>query len=145
MFLRSGSDGSFSEMRPGMRAIAIVVLPVAIAVASSCVVSQRALGEDCLKDQDCLSGICSQLQCAAAPPLLDAAAPTSTPDTGAPDTGTPDTGTPDTGAADAFVAPDGPADTGNPDVVAPGEAAADSTSPAADSSTDSGSSDATSD
>jgi hypothetical protein len=48
---------------------------VAIAVASACVQTQRALGEDCLKDQDCLSGICSQLQCAAAPPLLDGGVP----------------------------------------------------------------------
>jgi hypothetical protein len=31
-----------------------------------------ALGASCLKDQDCQSGVCSALVCAAAPPLLDA-------------------------------------------------------------------------
>jgi hypothetical protein len=35
--------------------------------------TQRSLGEDCLKDEDCLSGICSQLVCAALPPTIDAA------------------------------------------------------------------------
>jgi hypothetical protein len=42
-------------------------------LAGGCSPSQRALGEDCLKDQDCLSGICLQLQCAAEAPLLDGA------------------------------------------------------------------------
>jgi hypothetical protein len=79
---------------------------------AGCQLTSRALGEDCLKDQDCLSGICSQLKCAAAPPLLssfpqapqDSAA--STPDTGASeaaiDTGTgnpPDSATDSAGNA----------------------------------------------
>jgi len=34
--------------------------------------TRRAVGDDCLKDDDCLSGICSQLRCAAAPPTIDA-------------------------------------------------------------------------
>jgi hypothetical protein len=62
-------------MSPRTRAVVAASLSVgAIALAGACVQTQRALGEDCLKDQDCLSGICSQLQCAAAPPLLDGAA-----------------------------------------------------------------------
>jgi hypothetical protein len=55
--------------------VTAVVAPLVLAVglAPACVQTQRALDEDCLKDQDCLSGICSQLKCAAAPPLLDGA------------------------------------------------------------------------
>jgi hypothetical protein len=34
--------------------------------------TRRSLGEDCLKNDDCLSGVCSQLHCAASPPLIDA-------------------------------------------------------------------------
>jgi hypothetical protein len=48
----------------------------AIALASvllvACTETRRPLGEDCLKDQDCLSGICSGLKCVAAPPTLEA-------------------------------------------------------------------------
>jgi hypothetical protein len=59
-------------MGSSTRVIAAVFLPVVgMALAGACVQVQRALGEDCLKDQDCLSGICSQLQCAASPPLLN--------------------------------------------------------------------------
>ncbi len=44
-----------------------------IVLASACVETRRSLGEDCLKDDDCLSGVCSQLFCAALPPTIDAA------------------------------------------------------------------------
>jgi hypothetical protein len=38
----------------------------------ACVETRRSLGEDCLKDDDCLSGVCAQLHCAALPPTHDA-------------------------------------------------------------------------
>ncbi len=38
----------------------------------ACMETRRAIGEACLKNDDCLSGICSQLVCVAPPPLLDA-------------------------------------------------------------------------
>jgi hypothetical protein len=57
-----------------VRAPALLSLLAIGCLAGGCSPSQRALGEECLKDQDCLSGICSQLQCAAEPPLLDGAA-----------------------------------------------------------------------
>ena len=57
-----------------MRAPALLSLFAAGWLASGCSPSQRALGEECLKDQDCLSGHCSQLQCAAQPPILEDAA-----------------------------------------------------------------------
>jgi hypothetical protein len=34
--------------------------------------TRRPVGEECLKDQDCLSGVCAQLVCAAAPVVTDA-------------------------------------------------------------------------
>jgi hypothetical protein len=43
----------------------------ATALAAGCAEQKRGIGEQCLKDDDCLSGICAGLQCSAAPPLLD--------------------------------------------------------------------------
>ncbi|MDP9151230.1 MAG: hypothetical protein M3O36_14990 [Myxococcota bacterium] len=43
-----------------------------VALAGACSETRRALGEDCLKNVDCLSGICSQLRCAAQPYVIDA-------------------------------------------------------------------------
>jgi predicted small secreted protein len=50
-------------------------------VLAACVETRRPLGEDCLKNGDCLSGICSGLRCVAAPPFLDGS-PEATPDAG---------------------------------------------------------------
>lgn len=91
------------------RAVARALVAVALCIvgaSAACQLTSRGLGEDCLKDQDCLSGICSQLKCAAAPPLIDGGFPQGSEDTGAPQDSTappPDTGTPeaamDTGTA----------------------------------------------
>jgi hypothetical protein len=57
--------------RSPARAFAFVVpLALATGLVGSCNEWRRSLGEDCLKDQDCLSGICSQLRCGTAPPYL---------------------------------------------------------------------------
>lgn len=45
---------------------------VAVVLASGCMETQRGLGEECLKDADCVSGLCSELRCAAPPPTTDA-------------------------------------------------------------------------
>jgi hypothetical protein len=45
-------------------------LALATGVVGSCNEWRRSLGDECLKDQDCLSGICSQLRCGTAPPYL---------------------------------------------------------------------------
>jgi hypothetical protein len=37
-----------------------------------CVELRGQLGEECLKDEDCLSGVCAATRCAAAPTYLDA-------------------------------------------------------------------------
>jgi hypothetical protein len=110
-------NGSPTFVRYGTRA---VVAPfvfaaglAAIALAPACAQTQRALGEDCLKDQDCLSGICSQLKCAAAPPLLDGASQA------------PPSPTPEAGVADAPEAEDSGGDaSGDAPVDAAAEAAA---------------------
>ncbi len=89
------------------QALAAVLLPVAMA-ATGCQLTTRSLGESCLKDQDCLSGICSQLTCAAAPPLLQNIPPGSTPEAGT----VPEAAVPDatTEAATEAGAPDSAGD-----------------------------------
>lgn len=80
-----------------MKAFAISALAVASAVSYfGCGETRRTLGEDCLKNEDCLSAICSSLKCAAAPPILGSAPPA----TDAGPSVLPDAGQ-DTGAADA--------------------------------------------
>src|SRR5882672_703398 len=55
------------------RALALFgLLAVATSIGGACADWRRSPGEDCLKDQDCLSGVCLQLRCAATPPYLDA-------------------------------------------------------------------------
>jgi hypothetical protein len=90
------------------RVLAFVVAGIAaLSLAYACAETQRSLGDACLKSVDCLSGICSQLVCAAAPPLTasmddnteagesdsgsgaDSSGPEAAPDTGSGvDTGT---------------------------------------------------------
>jgi hypothetical protein len=74
-------------------------------VAQGCAESRRADGQPCLKDQDCLSGICSQLACASAPPVLDA-------EVDGPGVDAAVEAASEAGGADASadVAPDGPVD-----------------------------------
>jgi hypothetical protein len=41
---------------------------VFVAFATACGETRRALGEDCLREDDCLSGFCVSRTCVAAPP-----------------------------------------------------------------------------
>jgi hypothetical protein len=50
--------------------IVTVVLTVG-ALVFACADTKRILGEECIKSEDCQSGICTAQQCTAAPPLLD--------------------------------------------------------------------------
>lgn len=43
-------------------------------VAASCAANRGSIGDDCLKDEDCVSGVCAELTCAAGPTYLDGAA-----------------------------------------------------------------------
>jgi hypothetical protein len=84
------SLAAIARARPGVGAIALAALPLLLCgLPGACTQSQRALGEQCLKDQDCQSGICSQLQCAAAPALLDGAVNGPSSDAGGPEGAAP--------------------------------------------------------
>jgi hypothetical protein len=48
-------------------------LLLVLALVAACSVSRRNNGEACLKDEDCVSGICAGGVCVAQAPLLDAA------------------------------------------------------------------------
>jgi hypothetical protein len=60
-------------VRASVRILAFVVpvLLVAVGALSACQETRRTLGDACLKSEDCLSGICTQLVCTAAPPLIN--------------------------------------------------------------------------
>lgn len=83
------------------------------ALFNACAETRRSLGEECIKNDDCLSNICESLHCAAAPPIgtvpsPDGAAPT--PDTGTGETGsdaTGDVGSDTSSPADAADGPQG--------------------------------------
>lgn len=49
----------------------LVVGLALVALVTGCAETRRPLGEACLKSEDCLSGICSQFACVAAPPLIN--------------------------------------------------------------------------
>jgi hypothetical protein len=57
--------------RVGARALAfVVVVLAALALANACAETKHSLGDACLKSEDCLSGICSQLVCVGAPTYI---------------------------------------------------------------------------
>jgi hypothetical protein len=49
-----------------------VAFVTTVGVVAACSLSPRANGDSCLKDTDCLSGVCAAAVCVAAPTLLDA-------------------------------------------------------------------------
>jgi hypothetical protein len=57
----------------GRACVLAFVLPVLAALAASggCAETRRATGDACFKSVDCLSGICTQQVCTAAPPTTD--------------------------------------------------------------------------
>lgn len=62
-----------TPVRARARAIAILVpLLCVLGVGGGCTQELRPNGQSCLKDVDCLSGVCANFVCVAAPPLLDA-------------------------------------------------------------------------
>lgn len=54
-----------------MRAAA--ALSVILALLAACGETRRPIGEECLRDEDCLSGVCSARACVASPPLVSGA------------------------------------------------------------------------
>ena len=43
---------------------------VAVAVSIACGETRRSIGEECLRDDDCLSAVCAFRACMPAPPLI---------------------------------------------------------------------------
>ncbi len=59
-------------VRAGARVLAFVVVGIgALSLAYACAETRRSDGDQCLKSDDCLSGICQQLVCAEQGPLID--------------------------------------------------------------------------
>jgi hypothetical protein len=62
-----------------MRGRAVAVLAVlalaVLAVLAGCGETRRPIGEECLRDDDCLSAVCSARACVSAPPLVVGAPP----------------------------------------------------------------------
>ncbi len=90
----------------------LVALVTGVAVAVACAPSQRANGEGCLKDSDCLSGTCVGGYCAPAPTLLDAEV---NGDGGTADSTAADGTTGDTGSAPEAASPEGAVESGSGD------------------------------
>lgn len=51
-----------------LRAFAVASMMVAMAIAA-CGEPRKPIGDECLRDDDCLSGVCSARACVSAPPL----------------------------------------------------------------------------
>ena len=105
-----------TSARAAARPFALVVtFAVSVLVAAACTPADRANGEACIKNEDCLSRICSQMVCVAAPTLLDAqvngeAGPSLDGGDAAADATTADTGSPPVDSGKADVASDAPTD-----------------------------------
>jgi hypothetical protein len=67
----AGRRGFASTTFPAGRGRAFASLAAFAVLAAGCMETRRSLGDDCLKNDDCLSGVCSQLRCASAPPTID--------------------------------------------------------------------------
>jgi hypothetical protein len=98
---------------------AVFLALVVIGLLAACTDTRRSLGDDCLKNQDCLSGICSEYVCTAPPPLLDAMVDNADA-TPVEETGPGEGAAPEGGAAEA--AAEAGAETGGGDAAADGAA-----------------------
>lgn len=66
---KSTATRALADCNLGLMRLRVALL---LLVLGACTESRRTIGEDCLKADDCLSGVCSSQKCTAAPPLLDA-------------------------------------------------------------------------
>jgi hypothetical protein len=104
------------QARSRSRAVsAFVVIVMCIGASfAACTDTKRSNGDDCIKSEDCSSGVCSALKCVAPPPLRDGSSSTPVdsgnpiPDGGSGEAGA-DSGSSDSGAGDADASDDGPA------------------------------------
>jgi hypothetical protein len=81
--VRDASFGSVHQNRQTRLFACLAAIGVVAGLGAACVELQGSLGSDCLKNQDCQSGVCSQLHCAEKPPLFEfEAGPDAGPDAG---------------------------------------------------------------
>jgi hypothetical protein len=108
-------DRSFRAGRSRLAGVVRCLAPIALALglAQACTQLRGSLGDDCLKNQDCLSNVCAQLHCVATPPLLDAAPSATTASEGGADA----TSAATDGATPADGEADDAADVVQPDVT----------------------------
>jgi hypothetical protein len=52
-----------------VRRVVLVILVGAVSLALACGETRRPLGDECLRSDDCLSGVCAFRTCVSAPPL----------------------------------------------------------------------------
>jgi hypothetical protein len=55
-----------------MRRLALLAT-VVLAILAACGETRSPIGDECLRGEDCLSGVCSSRICVAAPPLVNGA------------------------------------------------------------------------
>jgi hypothetical protein len=90
-------------VRQRVRALAFVVAGIAaMGLAFACAQTRRSPGEECIKSEDCLSGVCVQLVCGSTGPLTDTME--NNPEAGETEAGTDASDA--ASAADTFTAPD---------------------------------------
>jgi hypothetical protein len=58
------TDRAISDMR-----VILFAMTIALVAMAACGETRRPIGDECLRDDDCLSGVCSARSCVSAPPL----------------------------------------------------------------------------
>ena len=56
-----------------MRGPAVALFAILGLLCMACGETRRPIGDECLRGDDCLSGVCSSRTCVAAPPLISGA------------------------------------------------------------------------
>ena len=60
-------------MPSARRALLLAASALFTLIALACGESRHPIGEECLRDEDCLSGVCGARTCVSAPPLVTGA------------------------------------------------------------------------
>jgi hypothetical protein len=93
---------------------AVLLALAAVGLVAACVTTKNPLGSTCIKDEDCLSGLCSQLVCTEGAPLVgtmaDNADAATAPETGGGEAGAPEAAVEAGAEAGGDAASDGPLD-----------------------------------
>ena len=66
------SPGSVRRRRP---VVLVFVLVLGALLSLACGETRSPIGDECIRGEDCLSGVCSSRTCVAAPPLVNGSGP----------------------------------------------------------------------